>query len=96
MRMTNDGLQPWFSDRKKFGLRPMSCRESSATEEGLATLNTVLNSRSKYLWKAALTYCEYQSSVVLRFCVDSISSVDFLTFDMYSISLNASSLLIKL
>ena len=56
--MINDGLQPWFSDRKRFGLRPMKCRESAATEEGLASINTLINAKYKYLWGPALTYCK--------------------------------------
>ena len=55
--MMNDGLQPWFPDRRKFGLRGMKCRDSVASEEGLAAVNTVLNAKSKYLWSAALVYC---------------------------------------
>ena len=57
--MMNDGLQPWFPDRRKFGLRGMKCRDSVASEEGLAAVNTVLNAKSKYLWSAALVYCTY-------------------------------------
>ena len=56
--MVNDGLQPWFSDRRKFGMRAGGSRESVATEEGLATLNTVLGARTKYLWAAAILYCK--------------------------------------
>ena len=56
--MFNDGFQPWYSDRKKFGMRPMSSRESNATEEGLATINTVLQGKTKYLWSAALLSCK--------------------------------------
>ena len=58
-RMVNDGLQPWFSDRKKFGLRGMKTRDSVASEEGLAAVNTILNAKHKYLWSAALVYCRY-------------------------------------
>ncbi|XP_064610514.1 microtubule-associated tyrosine carboxypeptidase-like [Liolophura sinensis] len=55
-RMHNDGLQPWFSDRKRFRLTPMSSRKLVSTEEGLATINTVLDSRVQFLWTAALLY----------------------------------------
>jgi len=55
-RMVNDGLQPWFSDRSKFGLRQQHAREFVAAEEGLAAINTVLGARTKYLWSAALVY----------------------------------------
>ena len=56
--MVNDGLQPWFSDREKFGLRAMKTREYLASEEGLATLNTIISANSKYLFRAALQYCK--------------------------------------
>ncbi|XP_059170391.1 putative tyrosine carboxypeptidase MATCAP2 isoform X2 [Physella acuta] len=55
-RMFNDGLQPWFSDRSKFGLRNMGSFESQSTEEGLASVNTALRGRVKFLWGAAFTY----------------------------------------
>ncbi|KAI0243036.1 hypothetical protein LSAT2_009090 [Lamellibrachia satsuma] len=66
-RMVNDGLQPWFSDRKKFGLRGMKTRDSVASEEGLAAVNTVLNAKSKYLWSAALVYYTACMAVNLTF-----------------------------
>ena len=58
MRFYNDGYQPWFSDRKRFGLVPEGSRKLIAAEEGLAALNTLLAARTKYLWGAALLYCE--------------------------------------
>ena len=57
--MVNDGLQPWFSDRNKFQLKGMSTRDFASTEEGLATINTILQAKSKYLWTSAIIYCEY-------------------------------------
>ena len=41
-RSYNDGLQPWFADRKKFGLRGLDTPELMATEEGLAACHTLL------------------------------------------------------
>ena len=61
MRMINDGFQPWFSDRKKFGLRAMRSRESAATEEGLASINTLINAKHKFCWGPALTYCKNEN-----------------------------------
>ena len=56
--MVNDGFQPWFSDRSKFGLRNLGGFEGQCTEEGLATINTALRGRVKLLWGAALAYCK--------------------------------------
>ena len=58
-RSFNDGLQPWFADRTRFGIRGLSCLEQLRTEEGLAAINTVLNAKVKYLWGPALLYCKY-------------------------------------
>ncbi|CAD5117856.1 DgyrCDS6601 [Dimorphilus gyrociliatus] len=56
IRAYNDGYQPWFNDRKKFGLKTRETREWSSTEEGLASLNTTLNAKSKLLWQPAILY----------------------------------------
>jgi hypothetical protein len=53
------GLQVWFRDRKRWGLRQMSSRELVATEEGLAALNTLQSANLKYLYLPALLYCEF-------------------------------------
>lgn len=66
--MYNDGLQPWFSDRKRFGLRSVSCRESSCTEEGLAAINTALRAKEHYLWLSALVYCELENISDMHIC----------------------------
>ncbi len=57
-RMCNDGLQPWFASRDKFGIKSLRSYQLLRTEEGLATINTVLNARVKYLWYPALLYCK--------------------------------------
>lgn len=59
IRSYNDGLQPWFSNRLKFGLQKLKSYSLQQTEEGLAALNTVLKARSKYLFYPALLYCKY-------------------------------------
>ncbi|XP_071818934.1 microtubule-associated tyrosine carboxypeptidase 1-like [Apostichopus japonicus] len=56
IRSYNDGLQPWFSNRLKFGLQKLKSYSLQQTEEGLAALNTVLKARSKYLFYPALLY----------------------------------------
>jgi len=66
-RMVNDGLQPWYSDRKKFGLRGGGSRESVTTEEGLATVNTLLNAKTKYLFSSALLYYASCKAVTMSF-----------------------------
>ena len=57
-RMLNDGFQPWFSDRARFGLRGLGAFEGQCSEEGLATINTCLRGRVKLLWGSALAYCK--------------------------------------
>ncbi|CAL1540294.1 unnamed protein product, partial [Lymnaea stagnalis] len=66
-RMFNDGFQPWFSHRSKFGLRNMGSFESQCTEEGLASINTALRGRAKFLWGAAFTYYTACKSAELNF-----------------------------
>lgn len=65
--MLNDGFQPWFSDRAKFGLRSLGAFEGKCTEEGLAAINTVLRGRVKLLWGAAFAYCEFKFVLSLQF-----------------------------
>ncbi|XP_052808809.1 microtubule-associated tyrosine carboxypeptidase-like isoform X2 [Mya arenaria] len=55
-RSYNDGLQPWFADRTRFGLRGLSCLDQLRSEEGLAAINTILNAKVRYLWGPALLY----------------------------------------
>ncbi|XP_061594850.1 microtubule-associated tyrosine carboxypeptidase [Cololabis saira] len=53
LRGVNNGLQPWASadGRKQFNLKP-----ANPTEEGLASLHSVLLRKQPYLWRAALLY----------------------------------------
>ena len=73
MRIVNDELQPWrgSSGRKKFGLHANSTREFRETEEGLATINTVLHSgggaKSRYLFREALLYYACAKSSTMNF-----------------------------
>ncbi|KAH3729396.1 hypothetical protein DPMN_055364 [Dreissena polymorpha] len=55
-RSYNDGLQPWFADRTRFGVRGVSGLDHLRTEEGLAAINTILNAKVRYLWGPALLY----------------------------------------
>ncbi|CAC5395866.1 unnamed protein product [Mytilus coruscus] len=47
VRAYNDGFQPWFSNRKRFSLRgsQMTTLPAIRSEEGLAAINTIMNSR---------------------------------------------------
>uniref|UniRef100_A0A8C5QRU6 Microtubule associated tyrosine carboxypeptidase 1 n=1 Tax=Leptobrachium leishanense TaxID=445787 RepID=A0A8C5QRU6_9ANUR len=53
LRSVNDAHQPWHGSegRKQYGLRP-----ANPTEEGLASLHSVLFRKHPYLWRAALLY----------------------------------------
>ncbi|XP_077568787.1 microtubule-associated tyrosine carboxypeptidase 1 [Stigmatopora nigra] len=53
LRGFNNNLQPWATaeGRKQFDLKP-----ANPTEEGLASLNSVLLRKQPYLWRAALLY----------------------------------------
>ncbi|KAL6113586.1 matcap1 [Pungitius sinensis] len=53
LRGVNNNLQPWATaeGRKRFGLKP-----ANPTEEGLASLHSVLLRKQPYLWRAALLY----------------------------------------
>ena len=66
-RNLNDGLQPWFSDRQRFGLRALKSQALLETEEGLAAVNTLLQANHKLLFFPALTYCKY-------FCIHILNS----------------------
>ncbi|VDI15443.1 uncharacterized protein [Mytilus edulis] len=55
-RSFNDGLQPWYSDRKRFDLRGRNCLEELRAEEGLAAINTILNAKTRFLWGPSLLY----------------------------------------
>lgn len=53
IRGVNNARQPWHSleSRKQFGLKP-----ANPTEEGLASLHSVLFRKQPFLWRAALLY----------------------------------------
>nr|XP_015809508.2 microtubule-associated tyrosine carboxypeptidase [Nothobranchius furzeri] len=53
LRGVNNNLQPWATTdgRKQFSLKP-----ANPTEEGLASLHSVLLRKQPYLWRAALLY----------------------------------------
>lgn len=53
LRGVNNSLQPWVTTegRKQYGLKP-----ANPTEEGLASLHSVLLRKQPYLWRAALLY----------------------------------------
>ncbi|XP_067853768.1 microtubule-associated tyrosine carboxypeptidase isoform X1 [Heptranchias perlo] len=53
IRGVNNSHQPWHSaaGRKQYGLKP-----ANPTEEGLASLNSVLYRKYPFLWRAALLY----------------------------------------
>lgn len=57
VRSLNEGHQPWTLRRAEIGLTAPNSRVGLQTEEGLATLNTVLHAKSKLLFSAALLYC---------------------------------------
>ncbi|XP_067912844.1 putative tyrosine carboxypeptidase MATCAP2 isoform X6 [Heterodontus francisci] len=60
LRGLNNNLQPWcnWNGRKKFGLKPIN-----PTEEGLASIHSVLFHKDPFLWRAALLYYTvYQAS----------------------------------
>ena len=72
LRVVNDEVQPWrgSSGRKKFNLHSNSTREFRETEEGLATINTVLHSGEvflKTLFREALLYYACAKSATMNF-----------------------------
>lgn len=56
LRATNDGLQPWYSNRKKFDLRSPKSYIGMVNEEGLAAVNTIYQAQVKMLFLPALLY----------------------------------------
>ena len=61
----NDGLQPWFSNRKRFDLRTPRSYAGRVNEEGLAAINTIYQAQVKMLFLPALLYCTYLETVLL-------------------------------
>ncbi|CAC5395865.1 unnamed protein product [Mytilus coruscus] len=43
LRSSNEGVQPWYSDRKRFHLRDQNTLEGLASEEGLAAIHSIFN-----------------------------------------------------
>nr|XP_033786096.1 uncharacterized protein KIAA0895 homolog isoform X2 [Geotrypetes seraphini]XP_033786097.1 uncharacterized protein KIAA0895 homolog isoform X2 [Geotrypetes seraphini] len=64
-RGMNNNLQPWckFIGRKKHGLKPVN-----PTEEGLASIHSVLFRKDPFLWRAALLYYTVYQSSHMSFC----------------------------
>ncbi|XP_033095961.1 uncharacterized protein KIAA0895-like [Anneissia japonica] len=67
LRMYNDGLQPWFSQRQQFGIGGLRSKKLLETEEGLATINTLLKAKHQLLWKPALLYYTACKSLEMSF-----------------------------
>ncbi|XP_074656244.1 microtubule-associated tyrosine carboxypeptidase 1-like [Tubulanus polymorphus] len=66
-RNLNDGFQPWFSDRKKFGLKGLQSKTLQCTEEGIATIHTLLSAQHHFLAVSALTYYTACMSTKMKF-----------------------------
>lgn len=64
LRGVNNNLQPWATadGRKQFGLKP-----ANPTEEGLASLHSVLLRKQPYLWRAALLYYTVHHAAAMSF-----------------------------
>ncbi|XP_041046757.1 uncharacterized protein KIAA0895-like isoform X1 [Carcharodon carcharias] len=65
IRGVNNSHQPWHSaaGRKQYGLKP-----ANPTEEGLASLNSVLYRKYPFLWRAALLYYTVFQASRMPFC----------------------------
>ncbi|XP_069757136.1 microtubule-associated tyrosine carboxypeptidase 1-like isoform X2 [Narcine bancroftii] len=65
IRGVNNSHQPWHSaaGRKQYGLKP-----ANPTEEGLASLNSVLYRKYPFLWRAALLYYTVFQASQMPFC----------------------------
>jgi hypothetical protein len=55
-RMLNEGLQPWYSDRKKFNISESRSYDMLKAEEGLAAIHTVLKMPTNHLWFPSILY----------------------------------------
>ncbi|XP_075796669.1 microtubule-associated tyrosine carboxypeptidase 1 isoform X2 [Pelodiscus sinensis] len=64
IRGVNNARQPWHSaqGRKRYGLKP-----ANPTEEGLASLHSVLFRKQPFLWRAALLYYTVHQASRLSF-----------------------------
>jgi len=65
LRSRNDRLQPW--GRGPSGRKRYSLEDKNPTEEGLASLHTVLERDGHYLWRPALLYYAAWRAVRLSF-----------------------------
>ncbi|XP_077166983.1 microtubule-associated tyrosine carboxypeptidase 1 [Paroedura picta] len=65
IRGVNNAHQPWHSleGRKQYGLKP-----ANPTEEGLASLHSVLFRKQPFLWRAALLYYTIYQASRMSFC----------------------------
>ncbi|XP_025065232.1 uncharacterized protein KIAA0895-like homolog isoform X4 [Alligator sinensis] len=65
IRGVNNAHQPWHSSegRKQYGLKP-----ANPTEEGLASLHSVLFRKQPFLWRAALLYYTIYQASHMSFC----------------------------
>ncbi|XP_051830990.1 microtubule-associated tyrosine carboxypeptidase 1 [Antechinus flavipes] len=64
LRFVNNTQQPWNTSdgRRQYGLRP-----ANPTEEGLASLHSVLFRKQPFLWRAALLYYTIQRAALMSF-----------------------------
>ncbi|XP_030060022.1 putative tyrosine carboxypeptidase MATCAP2 isoform X2 [Microcaecilia unicolor] len=64
-RGMNNNQQPWskLTGRKKHGLKPIN-----PTEEGLASIHSVLFRKDPFLWRAALLYYTVYQASHMSFC----------------------------
>ncbi|TRY71452.1 hypothetical protein DNTS_011725 [Danionella cerebrum] len=64
LRGVNNSMQPWATSvgRKQFGLKP-----ANPTEEGLASLHSVLLRKQPFLWRAALLYYTVYHATTMSF-----------------------------
>lgn len=65
LRDRNDKAQPWSRERN--GRKKYSLEDKNPTEEGLASLHTVLEREGHCLWRAALLYYSTWRAVQLSF-----------------------------
>uniref|UniRef100_A0A8D0BB03 Microtubule associated tyrosine carboxypeptidase 1 n=1 Tax=Salvator merianae TaxID=96440 RepID=A0A8D0BB03_SALMN len=65
IRGVNNAHQPWHSSegRRQYGLKP-----ANPTEEGLASLHSVLFRKQPFLWRAALLYYTVYQASRMSFC----------------------------
>ncbi|XP_015263886.1 PREDICTED: uncharacterized protein KIAA0895-like homolog [Gekko japonicus] len=65
IRGVNNAHQPWHNleGRKQYGLKP-----ANPTEEGLASLHSVLFRKQPFLWRAALLYYTIYQASHMSFC----------------------------